>query len=95
MLRIGLAHGFVIDQPRGAELVGVVGAGFGLPAVARELLDLVPVAGWAVKGAVAYTGTRQSARPRAFRLCAARRRRTPHNGSPSGRVLGSPESDWR
>jgi uncharacterized protein (DUF697 family) len=27
-------------------------------ALARELLDLVPVAGWAVKGAVAYAGTR-------------------------------------
>ena len=26
--------------------------------LARELLDLVPVAGWAVKGGVAYTGTR-------------------------------------
>ena len=26
--------------------------------VARELLDFVPVAGWAVKGAVAYAGTR-------------------------------------
>jgi len=26
--------------------------------VARELLDFVPVAGWAVKGAIAYAGTR-------------------------------------
>jgi len=26
--------------------------------LAREALDLVPVAGWAVKGAVAYGGTR-------------------------------------
>ena len=34
------------------------GVGFGLRAVARELLDFVPVAGWAVKGAVAYAGTR-------------------------------------
>ena len=40
------------------ELLGVVGAGFGFRAVARELLDVVPVAGWAVKGAVAYAGTR-------------------------------------
>ena len=44
--------------PGRLELLGVVGAGFGLRAVARELLDVVPVAGWAVKGAIAYTGTR-------------------------------------
>jgi uncharacterized protein (DUF697 family) len=58
VLRIALAHGEQIDNRRAVELVGVVGAGFGLRAVARELLDLVPVAGWAVKGAVAYTGTK-------------------------------------
>jgi uncharacterized protein (DUF697 family) len=58
VLRIGLAYGFVLDSQRGAELAGVVGAGFGFRAVARELLDFVPFAGWAVKGAVAYTGTR-------------------------------------
>jgi uncharacterized protein (DUF697 family) len=40
------------------ELLAVVGAGFGFRAAAREVLDLVPVGGWAVKGAVAYTGTR-------------------------------------
>ena len=47
---------------RAPELAGVVGAGFGFRALAREALDLVPVAGWAVKGAVAYSGTRASAR---------------------------------
>ncbi len=57
VLRIALAHGEEVDNQRAAELVGVVGAGFGFRAVARELLDVVPVAGWAVKGAVAYTGT--------------------------------------
>ena len=31
--------------------------GFGLRALARELLDFVPVAGWAAKGASAYAGT--------------------------------------
>ncbi len=36
----------------------MVGAGFGFRAIARTLLDFVPVAGWAVKGAIAYTGTR-------------------------------------
>jgi uncharacterized protein (DUF697 family) len=58
VLRIALAHGQEIDKDRAPELLGVVGAGFGLRTVARELLDLVPVAGWAVKGAVAYAGTK-------------------------------------
>jgi uncharacterized protein (DUF697 family) len=58
VLRIALAYGQQIDMERAAELLGVVGAGFGFRAVARELLDLVPVAGWAVKGAVAYAGTK-------------------------------------
>lgn len=58
VLRIALAHGQDIDNQRALELLGVVGAGFGLRTVARELLDLVPFAGWALKGAVAYAGTR-------------------------------------
>jgi uncharacterized protein (DUF697 family) len=58
VLRIGLAHGMSVDPQRGAELAGVVGAGFGFRAIARELLDLIPFAGWAVKGAVAYGGTK-------------------------------------
>jgi uncharacterized protein (DUF697 family) len=40
------------------ELAGIAAAGVGLRAVARELLDVVPAAGWLVKGAVAYAGTR-------------------------------------
>lgn len=58
VLRIALAYGETIDNQRALELLGVVGAGFGLRAVARELLDFVPVAGWAVKASVAYGGTR-------------------------------------
>jgi uncharacterized protein (DUF697 family) len=58
VLRIALAHGQEIDRERAVELLGVVGFGFGLRTVARELLDLVPVAGWALKGAVAYAGTK-------------------------------------
>ena len=50
VLRIALAHGEELDQRLAIELFGVVGAGFGFRAVARELLDVVPVAGWAVKG---------------------------------------------
>jgi uncharacterized protein (DUF697 family) len=58
VLRIAVAHGEQIDSRRAVELIGVAGAGFGMRAVARELLDLVPVAGWAVKGAIAYAGTK-------------------------------------
>ena len=58
VLRIGLAYGQEIDRERAIELLGVVGFGFGMRTVARELLDFVPVAGWVVKGAVAYAGTK-------------------------------------
>jgi len=58
VLRIALAYGQEVDRNRAVELLGVVGVGYGLRAVARELLDFVPVAGWAVKGAIAYGGTR-------------------------------------
>jgi uncharacterized protein (DUF697 family) len=58
VLRIALAYGETVDQSRFTELLGVVGLGFGFRAAARELLDVVPVAGWALKGAVAYGGTK-------------------------------------
>ena len=59
ILRLEQAYGLAIDpRERLPELAATLGVGFGLRAVARELLDLVPVAGWAVKGAVAYAGTR-------------------------------------
>lgn len=58
VLRIALAHGEQLDRSRAIELLGVVGAGFTFRAVARGLLDFVPVGGWAVKGAIAYSGTR-------------------------------------
>lgn len=58
VLRIALAHGETVDTARLPELLGVLGAGFGFRAAARELLDAVPVAGWALKGGVAYAGTR-------------------------------------
>jgi uncharacterized protein (DUF697 family) len=58
VLQIGACHGVELSPDRALELLGVLGAGFGMRTVARELLDLVPVAGWAVKGGVAYGGTR-------------------------------------
>jgi uncharacterized protein (DUF697 family) len=58
VLRIAHAYGYELDRERAIEVAGVVGAGFGFRTVARELLDLVPIAGWALKGTVAYAGTR-------------------------------------
>lgn len=59
LLLLDQAYGLELDpRQRLPEIAATVGAGLGLRAVARELLDLVPVAGWAVKGGVAYAGTR-------------------------------------
>jgi uncharacterized protein (DUF697 family) len=46
------------DQDRWPEVLATIGAGLGFRAVARQLLGVIPVAGWLVKGTVAYTGTR-------------------------------------
>jgi uncharacterized protein (DUF697 family) len=58
VLRIAQAYGQETGRDRLPELAAALGAGFGFRAIAGELLDAIPVAGWAVKGAVAYTGTR-------------------------------------
>jgi uncharacterized protein (DUF697 family) len=58
VLQIGACHGVEVGTDRALELLGLLGAGYGMRAVARELLDVVPIAGWIVKGGVAYTGTR-------------------------------------
>lgn len=59
LLLLDVAYGLELDpKQRLPEIVATVGAGLGLRAVARELLDVVPIAGWAVKGGIAYAGTR-------------------------------------
>jgi uncharacterized protein (DUF697 family) len=58
VLRIAAAHGVELDQHRLPEVFGTVAAGFAFRSVARQALCVLPVAGWLVKGAVAYTGTR-------------------------------------
>jgi uncharacterized protein (DUF697 family) len=58
VLRIADAYGFEIDRDRLPEVLGVIGSGFGLRALARRSIGLVPFLGWAVKGAIAYGGTR-------------------------------------
>jgi len=58
VLRLAAAHGVEVDQTRVPEVLATVGAGFGLRALARQALGAVPVAGWVVKGGIAYAGTR-------------------------------------
>ena len=58
VFRIGGAYGADIDRERAVELLGVLGAGLGFRAVAREVVGVVPGLGWALKGAIAYAGTR-------------------------------------
>jgi uncharacterized protein (DUF697 family) len=58
VLGIAAAHGVEVDAQRWPEVLGVIAGGLGFRAVARQLLGFVPIAGWAVKGAVAYAGTR-------------------------------------
>jgi len=58
VLMIAAAHGIEVDRERLPEVLAVVGSGFALRTAARQVLGAVPVAGWLVKGAVAYAGTR-------------------------------------
>jgi uncharacterized protein (DUF697 family) len=71
VLRICAAHGLEVDAQRAPELLATVAAGFGFRTLARELLDVVPVLGWAIKGGVAYGGTRAVGEA-AVRYCDAR-----------------------
>jgi uncharacterized protein (DUF697 family) len=57
VLRIAVAYGRKIDRSRAAEVLGVVGAGFGFRALAREGLRHLPVTAWAFRGGVAFAGT--------------------------------------
>jgi uncharacterized protein (DUF697 family) len=58
VLRIGAVHGEELEAGRLPEAFAVVGSGLAFRAVARQALGVVPLAGWLVKGGVAYGGTR-------------------------------------
>jgi uncharacterized protein (DUF697 family) len=58
IFRIAAAYGEEIDRERVPEILAVVGAGLGFRTVAREALGFIPGLGWAVKGGVAYLGTK-------------------------------------
>ncbi|MDR2105832.1 MAG: hypothetical protein LBP24_00275 [Coriobacteriales bacterium] len=56
-LRIAAAYDAAVDLQRLKELAVLLLSGFGLRALSRRLVGLVPVLGWAVRGTVGYTGT--------------------------------------
>lgn len=58
VLRLAMVHGEDVDETRAFELAAVAGGGYGFRALARGLVHRVPVPGWALKGAIAYAGTR-------------------------------------
>ncbi|PZR59642.1 MAG: hypothetical protein DLM50_00585 [Candidatus Meridianibacter frigidus] len=57
LLHIEAAYGKDPDLQRLWQLLPVVGGGFGWRMLARELSGFIPVAGIAIKGAIAYAGT--------------------------------------
>lgn len=56
--QLAALHDRPFGPERALEALAVVGAGFGWRALARSATGLVPVAGWAVRSAVAYAATR-------------------------------------
>ena len=54
---IGYFHGIAVTKERVVELIGVLGAGFGLREAARQLVKLIPGVGSVVSAAVAFAGT--------------------------------------
>ena len=57
VLYIAAAHGEELSMDRARELLGVLAAGFGLRALSRQVVKLIPVAGWAAAAAIGYAGT--------------------------------------
>ncbi len=57
VLQIAAAYGQPLGAERIKELAVVLGGGFALRAVARQVLTLIPGFGWAVKAGIGYSGT--------------------------------------
>jgi uncharacterized protein (DUF697 family) len=57
VLYIAAAHGEELSMDRAKELLGVLAAGFGMRALSRQVVKLIPVAGWAASAAIGYAGT--------------------------------------
>lgn len=57
VLQIAAAYGEELSLSRAKELAAVVAGGFACRGVARQICSAIPVAGWAVKAAIGYSGT--------------------------------------
>ena len=57
VLSIAAVYGEDLSLERARELLGVLAAGFGLRAMSRQVVKLVPVGGWAAAAAIGYAGT--------------------------------------
>ncbi len=57
VLHLAAAYGEELSFRRARELLGVLAAGFGLRALTRQVVKVVPVGGWAAAAAIGYAGT--------------------------------------
>ncbi|AJC11633.1 hypothetical protein JI75_01955 [Berryella intestinalis] len=57
VLEIAAAYGEPMSPERLKEIAAIVGGGFAFRTVAREVGGLIPVAGFAVRGTIGFTGT--------------------------------------
>ena len=57
VLQLAAAYGEKLSVERARELIGVLAAGFGMRALARQVVKVVPVGGWAASAALGYAGT--------------------------------------
>ena len=57
VLHLAAAHDVDLSFQRARELLGVLAAGFGLRALTRQVVKVVPVGGWAAAAAIGYAGT--------------------------------------
>ena len=57
VLKLAAAYGEELSMERARELLGVLAAGFGLRALSRQVVKVVPVGGWVAAAAIGYAGT--------------------------------------
>ncbi len=57
LLRVAVMFDLPLNAKRAREIVAVVGGGFGLRTLARQLVKFVPGPGWIVAGGLGYGGT--------------------------------------
>lgn len=57
VLNIAAAYGEELSMERARELLGVLAAGFGMRALARQVVKVVPIGGWLAGAAIGYAGT--------------------------------------